>query len=338
VILCYHRVAELDSDPQQLAVTRRHFSEQLKAVRELADVVSLSTLVRDLTSGTATSRRVVVTFDDGYADNLLHAKPILEQQDISATVFVTSGYVGGGREFWWDELERILLEPGALPPSLELTVAGTTRSWELGEETGYSPATLRRHPSWSVADRNDPTARHRVYRSLLRLLRPLSHEEQQGALERLREWSGSHEARPSHRTLTGEELAELGRDGLVDLGAHTVTHPVLAELPKARQQEEIAGSKTQVGDLAEIEVRHFAYPYGGSSRIRRLLSPRAPSRRPDFTAATVALVRDSGFSAACSTASGTVDRGTNALTLPRLLVRDWDGDGIARRVRELLAV
>jgi peptidoglycan/xylan/chitin deacetylase (PgdA/CDA1 family) len=323
-----------------LAVTPRNFSEQLQSVQELADVVPLSTLVRDLESTSRLGRRAVVTFDDGYADNLLSARPILEELDVSATVFVTSGYVGDTREFWWDELERILLQPGTLPTRLELTVAGETRSWDLSEDAKYSESTFQQHRSWTAVDRGDPSRRHGAYRSLLRLLRPLPDEEQQHALERLREWSGSGRgARPTHRVLSEKELAELGRDGLVDLGAHTVTHPVLAGLPKARQQEEIAGSKAQVSSLADVEVRHFAYPYGVGSRIRRLLgSRRAPSRRPDFTAGTVSLVRGSSFSAACSTAPGPVRRGANTFALPRLLVRDWDGDEIASRTRELLGM
>ena len=338
MILCYHRVAEPATDPQLLAVTPRRFSEQLEAVREVADVVSLSRLVQDLASHSLRGPRVVVTFDDGYADNLLAAKPVLERLDVPATVFVTSGYVGCHREFWWDELERILLAPGTLPSRLELTVVGRARSWDLGEDAVYPESTYHRQRTWSVLERRVPSLRHGVYRSLLGLLRPLPDEAQQSVLVQLRAWAGSDgTARPGHRTLTAREVTELERGGLVEIGAHTITHPVLALLPRERQQTEIAGSRARVGELANAEVQHFSYPYGVGSRVRRLLSgPRAPSRRPDFTPATVALVRDSGFESACTTTAGTVGRSTSAVRLPRLLVRDWDGDGLARRLRELL--
>ena len=68
-----------------------------------------------VSGGDVPSAGVVVTFDDGYADNFHNAKPLLERYEIPATVFVTTGYLQDQREFWWDELERILLQPGTLP-------------------------------------------------------------------------------------------------------------------------------------------------------------------------------------------------------------------------------
>jgi peptidoglycan/xylan/chitin deacetylase (PgdA/CDA1 family) len=84
---------------------------------------------------------VVVTFDDGYADNLHHAKPLLERYGIPATVFVTSDYIGQEHEFWGDKLERLLLQPGALPQTLQLQVNGTAYQWSLGEAAYFSEET-----------------------------------------------------------------------------------------------------------------------------------------------------------------------------------------------------
>jgi peptidoglycan/xylan/chitin deacetylase (PgdA/CDA1 family) len=106
-ILLYHRVAELERDPQRLAVTPEHFDEHLRVLGATctpvayADVPSLLRTPRRLPE-----RAVAVTFDDGYRDNLHAAKPLLERHGVPATVFVASGYVGSGRAFWWDELER----------------------------------------------------------------------------------------------------------------------------------------------------------------------------------------------------------------------------------------
>ena len=64
----------------------------------------------------------MITFDDGYADVLHHAKPLLERHSVPATVFVATGAIGQRREFWWDELGGLFLQPGTLPEELELTV------------------------------------------------------------------------------------------------------------------------------------------------------------------------------------------------------------------------
>lgn len=106
-ILLYHRVAELESDPLELAVTPRHFDEQLAVLRDTCTPVALADVPRLLRARKLPKRPVALTFDDGYRDNLLAAKPLLERHGVPATVFVASGYVGADREFWWDELDRL---------------------------------------------------------------------------------------------------------------------------------------------------------------------------------------------------------------------------------------
>src|SRR3954469_24009177 len=115
VILMYHRVADLDADPWGLSVSPTHFEEHLRVLRSLGTVMSLTQLVDGLQQGRIPRRAVVVTFDDGYADNVEVALPLLEQHRVSSTVFLASGAIDRQREFWWDELERILLQPGRLP-------------------------------------------------------------------------------------------------------------------------------------------------------------------------------------------------------------------------------
>ena len=110
IILCYHRVTELDSDPQLLSVTPKNFREQLEVLRRLYNVARL----RDWISEEGKSTRltvVVITFDDGYADNFHEALPLLREADCPATVFVTAGKIDDEEEFWWDELERLILLP-----------------------------------------------------------------------------------------------------------------------------------------------------------------------------------------------------------------------------------
>jgi peptidoglycan/xylan/chitin deacetylase (PgdA/CDA1 family) len=108
LILLYHRVAELPEDRWQLAVSPAAFERQLRFLRSVFRPVPLSVLVRALEEGAETRGMVAITFDDGYADNLLNAKPLLEKHGVPATVFVSSDAVREEREFWWDDLQRIV--------------------------------------------------------------------------------------------------------------------------------------------------------------------------------------------------------------------------------------
>jgi peptidoglycan/xylan/chitin deacetylase (PgdA/CDA1 family) len=110
VILIYHRVADVESanDPWHLAVSPAHFAEHLATIRERFRPLTLTELEHGLAGRSVPRGSVVVTFDDGYRDNLHVAKPLLGQHGVPATVFVLTGYLGAGRDFWWDECEALL--------------------------------------------------------------------------------------------------------------------------------------------------------------------------------------------------------------------------------------
>ena len=108
----YHSISSGRPDPWRLCVRPDRFAEQLRMLRDRFRVVSLAELRHALAGGERLSRAVAVTFDDGYRDNLLVAKPILEEHGLPATVFVTTGYVDSDRDFWWDELEAFCASAG----------------------------------------------------------------------------------------------------------------------------------------------------------------------------------------------------------------------------------
>ncbi len=108
----YHSVSRGRPDPWELCVDPDLFAEQLELLRDRFHVVSLGELCDALTRNEPLQRAVVLTFDDGYRDNLLVAKPLLERHGLPATVFVATGFVGSGRDFWWDELEAVCAAGG----------------------------------------------------------------------------------------------------------------------------------------------------------------------------------------------------------------------------------
>jgi peptidoglycan/xylan/chitin deacetylase (PgdA/CDA1 family) len=287
----YHRIAPPDSAGGGVAVSPAHFAEHIAAVCDHFQPLRLDALTEAVASGSLPRRSVAITFDDGYADNLTEAKPTLQRHGFPATVFVVSGYVGSGERFWWDELERICMEPKQLPDRLELRVAGKTRAWTIDGEG------KRRH----------------VYRELREAFGPLGRSERDELISEMRAWVGLA-APAAVETLSFDDLQHLADGGLVEIGAHTVTHPRLPALSPARQLEEIGRSKQQLEKLLDRDVRLFSYPFGAHDRR------------------TTACARKAGLACACTTRDGAVTSASDLHRLPRLYVGDWSAEELVGRI------
>jgi peptidoglycan/xylan/chitin deacetylase (PgdA/CDA1 family) len=315
----YHRVADEVCDPWALCVSPRLFDQQLDVLRRFAPAVPMSTLTTKLTSGKLPRRSIAITFDDGYADNVETARPLLEQHDVPATFYIVSRHVGSEREFWWDELDRLLLQPGRLPEVFELDLHGDIIRAELGQGRTYDDESYRLNRNWRAWE-DPPTPRHALYYALWKRLRPMSPSGRQDVLDALRRWGQADwRARPAREVLSHAALASLAVDSLIEVGCHTMTHPRLASLTIAEQAEEIRGCKESLEKILDRRVASFAYPYGGDG---------------DYTAETVSLVREIGFSSACSTSEGPVTASSDPVQLPRMFVQNWDGDQFASRLAE----
>jgi peptidoglycan/xylan/chitin deacetylase (PgdA/CDA1 family) len=307
LILLYHRVSAGEPDPQLLAVSRTHFNEHLEVLGRTARPSRLA----EMTSETDSPEGVAITFDDGYADNLHEALPLLSAHGHPATVFVTAGHVQTGAPFWWDEVQNIVLESGPATSNLTLDLGDGSHRWELGSD-GAAPDS-----SWHV-ESPAATSRQQAYMEICRLLRPLPATARQEALDQLRSRVavGPHPA-TTGRPLAPEELATLGKDPLIEIGSHSMTHPVLSRQSEAVQRDEVSRSKSALEDMIGREVSSFAYPFGG---------------RADYTARTIDAVRSAGYRRACSNFAGRPRARTSPYELPRMLVRDWGGGEFARRL------
>ena len=315
IILLYHRVAEVDLDPWSLSVTPQHFAEHLEVLGKFGHPLSLQQLASAHRDGNIPHRGIVVTFDDGYADNLHHAKPLLKRYDIPATVFVSTGHIGQEFEFWWDTLARLLLQPGQLPEKLCLTLNGSTYEWELGAAANYSEEEYQQNRTrqpWG----NPAGSRLYLYHSLWKLLRPLPEREQLKVLEEIRIWGNIKATNdPMSRSLLPDELHRLAEGDLVEIGAHTVTHPFLPDHSEAFQRDEIKRSKAYLEEVLDRQIASFAYPFGG------------------YGSETVNLMEDAGFACACSTVKETVWRNSHCFLLPRFGVGNWNGEEFEKQLR-----
>ena len=115
--------------------------------------------------------------------------------------------------------------------------------------------------------------------------------------------------------VTLEDVAKVARDGLFEIGGHTLTHPPLPSVSPAQSRREIEGGKRRCEELTGREVSGFAYPHGAVDDDCR------------------AAVRESGFAWACTTATGPVQRSSDPHALPRLFVQDWDAATFEAAVR-----
>jgi peptidoglycan/xylan/chitin deacetylase (PgdA/CDA1 family) len=312
LILMYHRIADVPVDPWGLAVTPARFREHLEVLRRTRHPVPLTKFVRQLMEGTLHQHAVAVTFDDGYADNLLGAKPCLEAADVPATVFITTGYLDRPGEFWWDELARlILLEDG--PQNLELSIRGRTLRIELGAEPPMRDAS-----PWAASS-TPLTGRPAAYLGILNTLRRLEDEERQMSMRELRSYFSGPSCAGAGRAMTSHEAGELVTDGLVTIGAHTVTHPILTEVGATVCHREIAESKAVCEELVGTNVTAFAYPYGKVDNEVR------------------AAVGAAGFTSGFGTTEVPATSASDILALPRIQVFDWNGDAFERVLRSVSA-
>ena len=184
-------------------------------------------------------RRVAMTFDDGYADNVTLALPRLRARGARATFFLTAGLMEERRAPWWDVLAHALEHTRR--DSVEGLV-GVPEPLPLGTRA----------------------ARARALVALLPLLH-VAPGRQTEWLDALRERLGVGET-PRCALATWEEARALAAAGM-EVGAHTLTHPFLGTCDRDRQRAEIAGSRTLVAERLGVTPAGFAYPGGDYDAI-----------------------------------------------------------------------
>jgi peptidoglycan/xylan/chitin deacetylase (PgdA/CDA1 family) len=301
-ILMYHRVAAAPAaDPWGLAVHPARFQSQLDMLAAKRTPLPLSELVRRLQLGSLPADAVAITFDDGYVDNLQQAAPRLAAAHAPATVFLAAGAVGQRREFWWDEVARGILER---PHALDAAVVVDGRPCRLAF-AAITAADRTAGNGWR-AWQEPRTARQRAYLQLWAVLRDTSPAARDAALTQFRELTAITAPQPADLPMTPDEVGRLTREYGIELGGHTLTHPVLPQLAPPEKRREILDGKRRCEELTGAPIDGFAYPHGAVD--------------DDCKAA----VRDSGFRWACGTTHGFVTSSCDPYALPRIFVQDWD--------------
>jgi peptidoglycan/xylan/chitin deacetylase (PgdA/CDA1 family) len=273
-IFIFHRVFPAPDAlmPDEPDIAR--FDEIMGWLARWFNVLPLDEAIARLKNGDLPPRAAAITFDDGYADNLACAVPILKKHGLSATFFIATGYLDGGR-MWNDTLIE----------SVRLTTLPTLDATRFG---------LGNLPFASIE--NKRSAIDKLILAIKHLPAAARHE----AVEYVRESCGC--VLPDNLMLTTPQLRELHFSGM-GVGAHTVSHPILARQPDADARREIADSRDFLEGLLKERVPLFAYPNGKLGR--------------DYLPKHVEMVRELGFTAAVSTNWGVGAEGSDLYQLPR---------------------
>lgn len=232
-ILIFHRVLPVPDTLFPGEVDARRFDELLGWLRAWLNVLPLDEAVRHLKAGSLPPRAAAITFDDGYADNRTVALPLLQKHKLSATFFIATGFLDGGR-MWNDSIIE--------------SVRGTPLS-HLGCSTaGIAPL--------AVATLDEKRA------ALSTLIPKIKHLSVPQRAEAVREIVEAAAVRlPDDLMMTSDQVRELRTAGMV-VGAHTASHPILASLDREGARAEIAASKEALDAILGEKTSIFAYPNG----------------------------------------------------------------------------
>ncbi len=233
-ILIYHRVlAETDALFPH-AVTQASFDAQMSCLKSVFNVLPLAEAVARLQKGTLPARAACITFDDGYADNVTFALPILQRHGLTATFFIATDYLNGGRMFNDTVIEAIR---DARVGRLDLSGLG-----------------LGRH------DLTTNGAKARAINQILHAVKYLPVDIREDKVARLCEFAQCGSL-PANLMMTSDQLKSLFQAGM-EIGAHTACHPILAQLNRDAAMQEILESKQFLEALLGTQIRLFAYPNG----------------------------------------------------------------------------
>ena len=277
-IMIFHRVLATPDPLMPYEVDARAFDALLGLLGRCFNVVPLGEGVRAMREGTLPPRAACITFDDGYADNAEVALPILQKHGMSATFFVATGFLDGGR-MWNDTVIELVR---AAPAEFDLRALG------------HGQFSLH-----SVADRQAAIG------TLLGNLKYMPLDERLDAVAAIR----AEVAAPLRENLMmrSEQVRGLHEAGM-EIGGHTVNHPILARMDAAGAKREMADGKHALEAIIGAPVPLFAYPNGKPGQ--------------DYLAEHAAMAREIGFEAAVSTSWGSARPASDVFQLPRFT--PWD--------------
>ena len=274
-ILIYHRVLDEHDPFRSMEPDVDEFAMQMKVIRDNFETMQISSAARKLKSNALPKNALCITFDDGYRDNLLNAGKILQSNNLTATFFIATGYMNHG-VMWNDKILDAF-------KYTEKTALNLTR-FEQGEYIFHT------------IDERIKTAR--------KIIKSIKYHEMEKREEIVAEILRQLAVKIDNQyMMTAEELIKL-RDIGVEIGGHTRSHPILANLSDAAALQEITEGKAALEAILQTKITSFAYPNG------RFMD--------DYSKRTVDLVKQAGFECAVTTNYGISDTASEEFELNRI--------------------
>ncbi len=281
-ILIYHRVLEIKDDLLPDEVDKKEFEGQLHALSKYFHLMTLSNAMELLPRGDLPPNALCITFDDGYENNYTVALPVLQKHRAAATFFISSGYLDGG--IMWNDVIIELIR-NVKCGTLDLTYAG-----------------LSKH---DIDD--DIIKRRELLEFLIKKVKHLDGNARKKAIEQIIVKEGH--LLPSNLMMTSEQVKSMRGNGM-EIGGHTISHPILAKVNLEQARIEIGQDKEKLEEILGEKIYSFAYPNGKKGR--------------DYLDEHAEIVKELGYRCAVSTDVGITQRNTNSFQLPRYT--PWDKD------------
>jgi peptidoglycan/xylan/chitin deacetylase (PgdA/CDA1 family) len=287
-VMIFHRVLP---EPDALfpdEIHAKRFNQVCGWLKSWFNVIPLDQAIAHIKEGTLPPRSACITFDDGYADNYTVATPILQRHGLSATFFIATGFLDGGR--MWND-----------------TIIETVRS-SRNNVLDFSALNLGVHPITSVIEKRAAIS------SLIQQIKYRPINERIAVTDQLAQLAGVQ--LPKDLMMSSQQVKAMRLAGM-QIGAHTVSHPILATLNAEAAREEIWESKQFLEQLLGERIGLFAYPNGKPGT--------------DYSQESVQIVRELGFDAAVSTTWGAARVSTDMFQIPRFT--PWDRNKLRFGVR-----
>jgi len=282
VILCYHNVHDTGKPTRGwLSATRsvdaELFRMHMKWLKQVGEIVTLDSICSD--SKPSESNQFSITFDDGYFNNIDTVIPILQEQDIPMTWFVSTGFVDDPYFLpWWDLID-LAIEKSRSVLDLDKVLPEKVSFSSVSQQATWMNSSLRNILKSSTCDQRDVIV-----------------DAIKSALSEEMELPPNSFSRP-------HELSSISDIDLVEIGGHTVSHPNVALCSGQELHSEILVGKQRLEALSGKPVQWFAYPFGGKG---------------SYNAAVKKSVQDFGFKGAVTLQPGIVNHLSDKFEIPRI--------------------